>query len=75
MTDGKKVPANEMGEGLLYYLGFTAIPCLESTSLLLVEEPENGLHPSRIADVIGALRAISEKDTQVVMATHTGARL
>ena len=71
LTDGKKVAANEMSEGLLYYLGFAAIPYLESTSLLLVEEPENGLHPSRIADVVRALRAISEKGTQVVMATHS----
>ncbi len=71
LTDGKKVAANEMSEGLLYYLAFAAIPYLEPTSLLLVEEPENGLHPSRIADVVRALRAISENGTQIVMATHS----
>ncbi|MBI5486563.1 MAG: ATP-binding protein [Deltaproteobacteria bacterium] len=71
LTDGKKVTADEMSEGLLYYLGFAAIGYLEPTSLLLVEEPENGLHPSRIADIIHALRAISERGTQVVMATHS----
>jgi predicted ATPase len=71
LTNGNKVPANEMSEGLLYYLAFAAIPYLEPTSLLLVEEPENGLHPARIADVVRALRAISEKGTQIVVATHS----
>jgi len=41
--------------------------------LLLVEEPENGIHPKRIEDVLGLLRElVSEQDqTQVVMTTHS----
>ena len=34
--------AEQMSEGLLYFLAFAALPHLEPTSLLLVEEPENG---------------------------------
>ncbi|MBI5499288.1 MAG: AAA family ATPase [Deltaproteobacteria bacterium] len=71
LADGTKVTADEMSEGLLYYLGYAAVGYLEPTSLLLVEEPENGLHPARTADVIRSLRAISGKGTQVVMATHS----
>lgn len=64
------MPARFLSEGLLYYLAFAALPYLEPTSLLLIEEPENGLHPARIAHVVRLLRAIS-KTTQVVLATHS----
>lgn len=70
LVDGTVVPADQMSEGLLYYLAFAVLPHLEPTALLLVEEPENGLHPARIAEVMRVLRAISEK-TQVIIATHS----
>lgn len=70
LTDGTKVQAQHMSEGLLYYLGFAAIEYLDPPAVLLVEEPENGLHPSRIADVVRILREISAT-TQVILATHS----
>lgn len=70
LTDGKRVPAELMSEGLLYYLAFAALPYIEPTSMLLVEEPENGLHPARIAEVMRILKEIS-KTTQVLIATHS----
>jgi predicted ATPase len=67
-----RVEAKRMSEGLLYYLAFAALGHLDPVSLLLVEEPENGLHPARIAEVVRILRAIvEEKGTQVIMATHS----
>jgi len=59
-----------MSEGLLYFLAFAAIPYLEPTALLLLEEPENGLHPARIAEVMRILREVS-KTMQVIIATHS----
>ncbi len=45
---------------------------MKPVSVLLLEEPENGLHPSRIADVMQVVRAFSESSgTQVIMATHS----
>lgn len=70
LADGAFVPAELMSEGLLYYLAFAILPHLDPTPLLLIEEPENGLHPARIAEVMRVLRAISEK-TQVILATHS----
>jgi energy-coupling factor transporter ATP-binding protein EcfA2 len=70
LVDGTFVPADLMSEGLLFYLAFAVLPYLAPTSLLLVEEPENGLHPARIAEVVGVLRAIS-RTTQVILATHS----
>jgi ABC-type uncharacterized transport system ATPase subunit len=70
LVGGARVPAHLMSEGLLYYLAFAALPELEPTSLLLVEEPENGLHPARLVEVVRLLRRISER-TQVILTTHS----
>jgi predicted ATPase len=71
LVDGTKVPASMASEGLLYYLAFATLPYLHThAGILLVEEPENGLHPARIRDVVATLRDIS-KTTQVLIATHS----
>ncbi len=70
LTDGTKVSAEFMSEGLLYYLAFAAVQYLERPAVILVEEPENGLHPVRIAQVMKIFREIS-KTTQVIIATHS----
>jgi predicted ATPase len=72
LQNGVLVGARRMSEGLLYFLAFAAMRHLDPPSLLLVEEPENGLHPARIREVVRMLRVIAEEiGTQVVMATHS----
>jgi len=72
LVDGTHVRASEMSAGLLYYLAFAAIPHLAPVSALLLEGPENGLHPARIAEVMRLLRNFAElTDTQVFFATHS----
>ncbi len=70
MTSGAWVPAPFLSEGLLYYLAFAAYQHLDPPAMLLIEEPENGLHPARIAEVMRIFREIS-KETQIVLATHS----
>jgi predicted ATPase len=71
LVDGTKVPASMASEGLLYYLAFATLPYLHKRAgILLIEEPENGLHPARIRDVVATLREIS-KTTQILIATHS----
>ncbi|HEY5955224.1 MAG TPA: AAA family ATPase [Polyangiaceae bacterium] len=70
LTDGSRIGAKAMSEGLLYYLGFAALKHVANSRLFLVEEPENGLHPARISEVMATLREIS-KTHQVVIATHS----
>jgi predicted ATPase len=70
LVDGTQVGPNEMSEGMLYWLAFAVVESLAPQSLLLVEEPENGLHPSRVAEVMTVLRAMSAR-TQIVVATHS----
>jgi predicted ATPase len=71
LTDGTTIPATGMSEGMLYYLAYAALQRLTGVALLAIEEPETGLHPSRIAEVVRMLRAISESGTQVIIATHS----
>lgn len=70
LMDGREIPARNLSEGFLYYTLFSALPLLSPRSILLVEEPENGLHPARISEVMRILREIS-KSTQVLIATHS----
>jgi len=73
-TTGRIVPASQVSDGVLLILAyFTVLYLPEPPRLLLVEEPENGIHPKRIEDVLGLLRElVSEQgQTRVVMTTHS----
>ena len=70
LRDGTSIPADQMSEGMLYWLAFRALEFLEPAGLILVEEPENGLHPARISEVIRILRDLSTR-SQVILATHS----
>jgi predicted ATPase len=70
LRDGTQVGTEHLSEGMLYFLAFAAMQHLGPTPIVLVEEPENGLHPARIVDVVRVLREIA-KTSQVVIATHS----
>lgn len=70
LLDGTEVGPSAMSEGMLYWLAFAIIEHLSPVSLLLIEEPENGLHPARIAEVMRVLREVSQR-TQIILATHS----
>jgi predicted ATPase len=70
LLDGTFVGADFMSEGMLYFLAYAALPYLQPTAMILIEEPENGLHPARIREVMQVLREVSNT-TQVVLATHS----
>jgi predicted ATPase len=70
LKDERRLVLSEGSAGLAYYLAFASLSELEPTAMYLVEEPENGLHPARIREVMAILREIS-KTTQVVITTHS----
>jgi predicted ATPase len=72
LDDGVFVPASAVSDGLLRWLAFAAVPYLAPAALVLVEEPENGLHPAASRDVMALLREVSLK-CQVVVVTHSPA--
>jgi len=84
------VPARQMSDGMLRMLAIaTALltgggglaiatsPAAQSTALMLViEELENGLHPSQAAQLLRLVKATSgEQGFQVVLTTHSPALL
>ena len=70
LVDGTAVAPAEMSEGMLYWLAFAIVEHLAPQAILLIEEPENGLHPARIREVMKVLRDVSQR-TQIILATHS----
>jgi predicted ATPase len=70
------VPASQVSDGVLLVLAYLAILYLPEDKrprVLLVEEPENGIHPKRLRDVLTILRELvgEQSHTQVVLTTHS----
>lgn len=73
-TGGQPVPASQISDGMLLVLAYLAVLYLpQPPRVLLVEEPENGIHPKRLCDVLGVLRELIQEQshTQVVLTTHS----
>jgi len=72
---GKSLPASQVSDGVLLVLAYLAIlNSPEPPGLLLIEEPENGIHPERLKLVIAILRELlvyEQQHTQIVMTTHS----
>jgi predicted ATPase len=68
------IPASQASDGTLLVLAYLAILYLpEPPRVLLVEEPENGIHPKRLQDVLTVLRDLvqAQTRTQVILTTHS----
>jgi AAA15 family ATPase/GTPase len=72
-NDGKTFWADELSEGVLYLLSLLCIINQPNhPSLILIEEPETGIHPRRLKEIIDLIRKLTEeKDVQVIMTTHS----
>ena len=68
------VSASQVSDGMLLVLAYLAVLHLpRPPRVLLVEEPENGIHPKRLQDVLKILRDLVEEQshTQVILTTHS----
>jgi len=71
---GQLVPAAQASDGTLLVLAYLAVLYLpQPPRLLLVEEPENGIHPKRLRDILTVLRELvrEQSHTQIVLTTHS----
>lgn len=65
-------PADVISDGVLLYLGLTTVAHLVGKqSLLIIEEPENGIHPRRLKALLEQIRRIATAGTQVILTTHS----
>lgn len=64
--------ADELSEGTLYFLVLLCIINQPNPpKVLLLEEPEKGIHPRRIREVMDFIfRLAAEKDIQIILTTH-----
>ena len=68
------VPASQVSDGVLIVLAYLAVLYLpQPPRMILIEEPENGIHPKRLRDVLTILRELVEEQShsQVILTTHS----
>lgn len=77
IEDGFRIPAQNTSAGvrlLLFFLALVHHPT--PPKIILLEEPETGIHPRRLRDVVELLRAITQgklgkSPAQVILTTHS----
>lgn len=70
---GRRIPARSLSDGTLRFLGeLIALKTAPAGSLLLMEEIENGLHPTRAHLLVEAMEAATTKGgVQVIATSHS----
>lgn len=70
---GARISARSISDGTLRFLGtLLALRTAQPGDILLIEEIEEGLHPSRIHFLLGLLEeAVSQQGIQVIATTHS----
>jgi predicted ATPase len=65
------VPATQLSDGILRYLGLLTILCHpEPPPLICLEEPELGIHPDLLPTIVELLQECAER-TQLIVTTHS----
>jgi len=72
-NDGQDLPADSVSDGAVLYLAFLALSHQpDPPSILLIEEPENGVHHAALEQIVSAIRDFGKKrEVQVVLTTHS----
>jgi predicted ATPase len=74
---GRGIRAQQASDGAILFLGLLAlIHSPQPPKLLLIEEPEKGVYPKRLEEVIGLIRRLLEAPSgvsapQIIMTTHS----
>lgn len=69
---GAVIPASQTSDGIVLAAALVLISIGSGNRRLLIEEPENGLHPRQLKVVADTIRSIAEtQGTQIVLTTHS----
>jgi predicted ATPase len=70
---GGVLPSQSVSDGVMLSLAFLAVGHLPNPPrILLVEEPENGVHYTSLKDIVDTLRHLSDEEgVQVIVTTHS----
>jgi predicted ATPase len=71
--DGFVYGAEDMSDGLLLFIGLAVAARFNQGlgGILAIEEPERGIHPRRLRDLVDNLLRLTKSGTQVVLTTHS----
>ncbi len=72
--NGQELSASQVSDGMLLVLAYLTVLYLpQPPRVLLIEEPENGIHPRRLQDVLQILRELITEQgyTQIILTTHS----
>ncbi len=76
-NNGRAIRAQQSSDGAILFLGLLAlIHSPEAPKFLLIEEPEKGVYPKRLEEVIRLIRRLHEAPSgrvapQIIMTTHS----
>jgi predicted ATPase len=72
-SGGRRISSRSISDGTLRFLGtLLALRTVPSDSVVLIEEIEDGLHPTRIRLLVEYLEAVTrERNIQVIATTHS----
>ncbi len=70
---GEELSAESVSDGAILSLAFLALTYQPNPpDILLIEEPENGVHHARLREIIDTLKHLSsKKNVQVILTTHS----
>ncbi len=77
LDDGLELPGESLSVGLRHLIFFVTLAYHpRAPDVILIEEPELGVHPKRLGDIMRLLRSISQGDfcdhaAQVILSTHS----
>ena len=77
VSQGQEVRAQQASDGAILFLGILALAHLpEPPPLLLIEEPENGIYPKRLEEIVRLLKHLVERTDggpfpQIILSTHS----
>lgn len=76
-VDGEEFEPSELSDGVLVFIALAMhVIAAGDEALVLIEEPEHGIHPRRLGQLVDLLRrAHHERRCQFVIATHSSALL
>lgn len=70
--DGELFEASQLSDGVMYVLGLTVhMISAEAGQILFIEEPETGVHPRRLGEIVDLLRAVAYEGRQIIVSTHS----
>jgi len=70
----KPLSAMSVSDGYLIVLAYLALlHTPQPPPMLLIEEPENGMHPKRLGEIVKMLRSLTEREggPQILLTTHS----